>query len=313
MQVSRRKWLGGLAAGMTAGLPGGMPSSAFAPPAPFGIRYVLSSALYGNLPLAQVLPEVAKSGSIGLDIWGKRHATHREEVDAMGINAFANMLTAHKVQLHVSTRYPLGCFGLQPEMPILKQLGGKILVCGNTGGKEPEGKEAKAGVKTFLEKMEPHADKAGELGLVIALENHARQLIHHPDSIRAFAELNQHPALGLSFAPHHLHQHIEQIPGLIRDLGAANLPFIYFQEYGIGSKKTVAKEIELQQLPGRGTLDYVPIIRALKEVQFDGVAEIFMHPTPRGIPMLDSAAAITKEINRSRAYLSDCLAKVNAA
>ena len=45
----------------------------------FKIDYVLSSALYGDLPLVDVIPEVKKSGSVGLDIWGKGHATHREE------------------------------------------------------------------------------------------------------------------------------------------------------------------------------------------------------------------------------------------
>ena len=275
----------------------------------FEIRYVLASALYGNLPLAQVLPEIARSGSIGLDLWGKVHATHREEVDAMGEETFSALLEEHGVKVHVSTRYPLGPFGLQPEMPFLKRLGGKLLVCGTAKPKEPSGAEARAAVKGFLEKMKPHADAAGEHGLVIAVENHANQLLYHPDSLRAFAELNDHPALGVAFAPHHLHEHLDEIPALLRDLGPENLPFIYFQEYGIGSKQEVEKEIELEQLPGRGTLDYVPIVRALREIGFAGVAEIFMHPTPRGVPMLPTARAITEVINESRRHLDGCLAK----
>ncbi|MDC0275358.1 sugar phosphate isomerase/epimerase, partial [Verrucomicrobiales bacterium] len=117
------------------------------------------------------------------------------------------------------------------------------------------------------------------------------------------------PALGLSFAPHHLHNHIDDIPVLIRELGNKNIPFIYFQEHGIGSKKHVEKEIELEQLPGRGTLDYTPIVQALRDIKFDGVAEIFMHPTPRGTPMLETAGAITDEVNKSRKYIGTCLAK----
>ena len=41
------------------------------------------------------------------------------------VDTFAALLEKHKVTLTVSTRYPLGCFGLQPEMPILKQAGRK--------------------------------------------------------------------------------------------------------------------------------------------------------------------------------------------
>lgn len=217
------------------------------------------------------------------------------------------LLARHETKLTVSTRYPLGCFGLQPEMPILKKLGGKVLVCGTTGPKEPSGAEARKATMAFLEKMKPHADAAGEHGLVIAVENHANQFLYHPDAIRYFGELNTHPALGIAFAPHHLHKFPAEIPKLIRELGNKQIPFIYFQEYGIGSKKTVAKEIELQQLPGRGSLDYLPIVQALREIAFTGLAEIFMHPTPRGIPMLPTAREITATINESRAYLSKCL------
>ncbi len=283
-------------------------SSLRAAPPKLTLNYVLSSALYGNIELETVLPEIARTGSVGLDLWGKPHSTQREEVDAMGVDAFADVLRKHDAELVVSSRYPLGCFGLQSEMLVLKELGGKILVCATTKPREPSGAEAKKAVAEFLEKMKPHADAAAEHGLVIALENHANQLLYHPDSIRYFEEFNDHPALGICFAPHHLHLFVEEIPKLIRDLGDGRIPFIYFQEYGIGSKKTVAKEVELEQLPGRGSLDYRPIVAALRDIKFTGVASIFMHPTPRGLPMLPTAGEITKVINESRAYIDDCLA-----
>lgn len=288
------------------------PALAAAAPAPLRLNYLLSSALYGDLKLEQVLPEVAPAGCVGLDLWGKQHATHREEVDAIGVDAFEALLKKHAVQLVCSTRYPLGPFGLQPEMPLLKRLGGKLLVCASKGPKNVSGAEAKAGIREFLEAMKPHADAAAEHGLTIAIENHANALLYTPDSIRYWAELNTHPALGVAFAPHHLHEHVGEMPKLIRELGAKNLPFIYFQEYGIGSKQTVAKEIELQQLPGYGTLDYRPILAALREVGFGGYVEIFMHPTPRGLPMLPTPGEITSAINRSRDHIEGLLREVNA-
>lgn len=277
----------------------------------FEIDYVLASALYGDLPLDVVVPELARAGALGLDLWGKPHGTQREELERMGIGAFAELLRRHGAKLHVSTRYPLGPFRLQEEMPVLEELGGKILVCGATGPKDPVGAAAKEAVRRFLEKMGPHADAAATHGLVIAIENHAGQLLSHPDSIRYFAELNHHRALGVAFAPHHLHKHVEEIPELIAVLGAKNLPFIYFQEHGIGSTQKVAKEVELEQLPGRGKLDYVPILQALREIRFTGVAEIFMHPTPRGVPMLETAGAITDTILESRLHIDQCLAKTH--
>ena len=230
----------------------------------------------------------------------------------MGVEAFEALLKKHGVQLVCSTRYPLGPFGLQPEMPMVKRLGGSLIVSATKGPNDVVGAEAKAGIKAFLEQMKPHADAAGEHGITLAIENHKKALLSSVDSIRYWAEFNTHPALGVAFAPHHLHDAVEEMPKLIRELGAKNLPFIYFQEYGIGSKETVAKEIELQQLPGYGPLDYGPILAAMKAVGFAGYVEIFMHPTPRGLPILPTAGEITKVVNKSRDYIEGLLKGVNA-
>jgi sugar phosphate isomerase/epimerase len=305
--MNRRQSLKTIAAGFAAAA---APSIAAPAPASFRFSYVLASALYGDMKLASILPEVAKTGSAGLDIWGKQHGTQREEIDVMGIDAAAEAFAAAQVKVLVSTRYPLGPFGLQPEMPVLQRFGGKVIVTGSSGPKEVPPGELQSLMKGFLEKMKPHADAAAEHGQVIAVENHSSQLLYSPDSIEAFADLNTHPALGVAFAPHHLHDAIDQIPALIRALGSRNLPFFYFQEYGIGAKQTVAKEVELEQLPGRGKLDYTPIVAALREIGFTGYAEIFMHPTPRGVPILPTAAEITDAVNESRDYIEKCLSRL---
>jgi len=275
-----------------------------------GMRMLLASALYGDMALADILPEVAAAGCVGLDLWGAPHGTQREEVDEMGEEAFGELLAEHGVQLVCSTRYPLGPFGLGPEMPFLKKLGGELLVCASGGAPRQDSGEARAGIEDFLEEMAPHADEAGEHGLVIAIENHSNALLSTPDSIRHWAELNRHPALGVAFAPHHLHGAVDEMPGLIRELGAGNLPFVYLQEFGIGSKEAVAKEIELEQMPGRGSLDYGPILAALVEVGFRGYAVPFMHPTPRGVPVLGTAGEITGLVRGSREHIERCLTEL---
>ncbi len=306
MKTTRRHFLSLMAGSAATAIP------VRAAAAPLKLKYLLASALYGDMKLEQVVPEVRPAGCAGLDIWGRRHGTHREELDEIGVEAFAALLEKHDARLLCSTRYPLGPFGLQPEFPVLKKLGGEMIVCGSAGPKNVTGAEAKKGIREFLEKMKPHADAAAEQGITLAIENHANALLASPDSIRYWAEFNTHPALGVAFAPHHLNDHIEDMPKLIRELGAKNLPFIYFQEHGIGSKQTVAKEIELQQLPGYGTLDYQPILQAMRDIHFNGYVEIFMHPTPRGIPMLPTPGEITAVINKSRDHIETLLEEVNA-
>jgi sugar phosphate isomerase/epimerase len=77
----------------------------------------------------------------------------------------------------------------------------------------------------------------------------------------------------------------------------------------MGCHKKLPKEQELLQLPGRGKLDFVPIVSALKKINYRGLTEVFMHPVPRGIPILQTAAQVTAEINRSRLYLETCMTK----
>lgn len=278
---------------------------------PFRLRYVLSSALYGDLPLDEVLAQVKPSGAEAIDIWRQVHATHREQIEAMGDEAFQKRLETHQVPLAVSTCYPLGPFRQDEEMHWVKKNGGYMTVCGSgkMGDPDPSGAEAKRQVKAFFEALKPHYELAESLGLTMAIENHKNAMLSTPDSIRYFVDLNPSKAVGLALAPHHLHDAVEEIPQLIRHCGRENLPFVYFQEYHPSSKEQMPKEEELKQLPGFGSLDYVPILAALKEIRFAGLAEIFMHPTPRGVPMLPTAGAITEKILESRRYLDTCLAK----
>jgi sugar phosphate isomerase/epimerase len=276
----------------------------------FELQYVLSSAMYGKMRLKQIISETEKTGAKHIDIWRLPHGDQREQITKLGADTFAQMLKAENIKLGVSTCYPLGPFGLGNEMKFVNKLGGRIVLCGSTGPREPKGQEAKQGVKTFLEKMKPHVAKAQELGLTIAIENHDRQLLYHPDALRYFAELNRSKHLGIAFAPHHLHKWVDDIPKLIRDLGARNIPFVYGQEHSEGIRKKVSKKIEMQQMPGFGSLDYKPILSALKDVNFKGFFEIFMHPVPRGIPILPTVKEVTAAINKSRSYLNKCLMEI---
>ena len=297
--MNRRIFLQSLAAAAAA--------PAFAAAEPFRLRYVLSSALYGEMPLDVILPEVAKAGCEAIDIWCKVHGNQREQITEMGDDAFAALMKKHGVKLGLSTRYPLGPLKLQDEMAWVKKFGGKMVLSGSTGPKDPEGDAAKEAVKKFLEDMKPHVAKAEELGITIAIENHIGQAIYHPDSLRYFAEFNRSANLGIAFAPHHLFRWADEIPKLIRDLGAKQIPFMYFQEHSEGMMKKTSKEIEMQQLPGLGTLDYRLIVKALRDIGYTGCVEIFMHPTPRGIPILPTAAEITAAINKSREYVEKCI------
>jgi sugar phosphate isomerase/epimerase len=272
------------------------------------LNYMLASSMYGNLPLAEILPEVKKTGAAGIELWPMKHGTQREELDQIGVEKFAAMLKAHDISFGGSTRYDLGPFKLTDEIKLVKQLGGSFIVTGGAGDwKDISSDQLKSNVKQFVEKMKPHAAIAAENGVVIAIENHINNLIDTPDSLRWLSDdIRAIPGIGIALAPYHLPQDSALLVDLIKHIGA-KMTLFYAWEHGLGCMKAMPKEEELQQMPGRGKLDWKPLLTALKEINFTGPTEIFMHPTPRGIPILPTAAETTAEIIRAKQHLNSLI------
>ena len=271
---------------------------------PFELNYILASCMYGTLPLAEIVPEVKKIGSERIDIWPRVHGNQREQVESMGNAAFADLLATHGVGLGVSTRFDLGPFGLTEEMAFAQEFGASLIVTGSEGPKDLTGEELRAAVADFAEALKPHITAAEKHGITISIENHSSALIESPDSMRWLIEFTDSLHLGIALAPYHLPDDAALVAQLIEDLGQG-LALFYAWQHGMGCHEKLPKEQELMQMPGRGTLNFAPILSALKKIDYAGWTEIFMHPVPRGIPILDTAADVTDEINHARHYLDE--------
>ena len=271
---------------------------------PFELNYILASCMYGTLPLAEIVPQVKKSGSDHIDIWPRVHGDQREQVESMGAEAFAELLATHGVGLGISTRFDLGPFGLEEEMAFAQEFGASLIVTGSEGPKDLAGEELRAAVTDFAEALKPHIAAAEKYGITISIENHSSALIESPDSMRWLIEFTDSPHLGIALAPYHLPDDAELVAQLIEDLGPG-LALFYAWQHGMGCHEKLPKEQELMQMPGRGALDFGPILSALKKINYAGWTEIFMHPVPRGIPILDTASDVTDEINHARHYLDE--------
>jgi sugar phosphate isomerase/epimerase len=275
----------------------------------FKFRYIVGSSMYGYTDVAEIMPEVPKAGATALDIWPKVHGNQREQLDELGEEKFAALLKQHDISLGCITQYALGPFGIQAEMRLAKRFGCPTIVCGGKGPVGLTGAELKAAVGTFVEQMKPHLAVAEETGVTIAIENHGNNLIDSPDSLKWLVELRSSERLAVALAPYHLPQDETLIGDLIRTLGDGIVMF-YAWQHGMGCHEKLPKEQELLQMPGRGDLDFVPLVAALRDINYRGWTEIFMHPVPRGVPILDSTPAVTAEINRSREYLAQCVQKI---
>jgi sugar phosphate isomerase/epimerase len=301
---TRRDFLGAVAAASSAATLAPLTLKAAA--AKWQPRYIIGSSMYGYKSLAEILPEVRKAGSTAIDIWPKSHGNQREQLQEMGEEAFTAMLTKHKLTLGCITQYKLGPFGIQDEMRLAKRLGCTTIVCGAKGPHGLKGKELKAAVGLFMEQMKPHLAVAEETGVTIAIENHGRSLIESPDSMKFLNDLRPSRNLSIALAPYHLPQDEKLIAQLIRDLDGC-LEMFYAWQHGNGCHMKQPKEKELLQMPGRGSLNFRPLFAALSEIKYDRWTEIFMHPFPRGIPILETVTQVTNEINRARTYVDHCL------
>lgn len=269
----------------------------------FKANYILASCMYGYTKLEEILPEVRKVGAQAIDIWPKVHGDQREQLAAMGEAKFKELLAKHKTKLGCITQYKLGPFGLKDEMRLAQRLGCRLIVAGGRGPRGLKGAELKAAVKKFAEQMKPHLEVADETHVTIAIENHGNNLIESPDSMKWLVEFAGQN-LGIALAPYHLPQDEKLLANLIRDLGK-RISMFYAWQHGMGCSKKLPKAQELLQMPGRGELNFQPLLEALEETQYAGWTEIFMHPVPRGIPILPSTEKVTAEINRSREYLNN--------
>ncbi len=274
----------------------------------FDLRYILSSCMYGYTKLSKIVPEVKKTVAKAIDIWPKVHGNQREQLQEMGEEKFADLLQKHGISLGCLTQYKLGPFGLQKEMRLAKRLGCHTIVTGGRGPRGLKGAKLKDAVQDFLNKMKPHLKVAEATGVTIAIENHSNNLIQLPDAMKWLIELRPSKHLAIAFAPYHLPQDTKLLSKLIRDLGDG-IEMFYAWEHGMGCMKKLPKNQELMQMPGRGKLDFAPLMQALKQIKYQGWTSIFMHPVPRGIPILKTTSQVTEEINRARHYLASTLKK----
>lgn len=276
------------------------------------LEYIVASSMYGKLPLADVLAQVPKTDSNLIDIWPHVHANHREQIEEMGHEKFMALLAENNVRLGMLTHYDLGPFKLRKEMEVGRKFAGKgqrlVIICGSSGPKNLEGAELKKAVAVFVEKLKPELEVAAKHDVEIGIENHANALIASPDSLRYFADATTDmPHVGIAFAPYHLPQDAEFLGELLTEVGHKVNHYYAWQHHHYTSDP---KENEIDQMPGRGPLDFTPMLRALAKVNYAGWTSAFMHPTPRGIPILPKIEEVTSEINRAQDYLENCAEKI---
>ena len=263
-----------------------------APSSVWPMKLAFSSVMLAELPIEEVCAYAAKHGFEGIDIWCPFDTcTHLADVvTRLGPDGLKTLLAKHKLSLASFTAYTTKkeAAGYPAYADFIGSFGGGVVVRGSEYTQvTPENLNTK--MRAFFETLKPQIDKAAETKARLAIENHHSALLSSPDSFKAFVDLNPAPQhVGLAVAPYHLQNLKAKVEDVIRTAGSQLLFFYAWQSAG-----------GMNQLPGHGPADFVPWIKALAEIRYQGFVNPFMHghPTPE---------ALSEGLNKACAYLKDC-------
>lgn len=272
----------------------------------FRFRYLLGSSLYGYASIESILREASKLQCTAIDLWPRVHGDQREQLDTMGEDAFRKLLDQHQTKLGCITQYKLGPFGLAEEFRLAQRLGCKTIVTGAKGPSKLQGTALRNAIGDFIEQLKPHVALAEECGVVLAIENHANNLMESEDSLRIFAELATSKNLAIAFAPYHLPQDSVRLAKLLEEV-LPKVDVFYAWQHGNGSMTKQPREEEWLQLPGFGPLDFKPMVEVLRRGDYRGWTELFMHPYPRGLAIHESVEKSTEVLMKSKQYLESLI------
>ena len=282
--ISRRRFVAGVSAGGLAAWAAARLSAADQP-AEWTMRLSCSTIAFTRLPIEAAVARIAALGFEAVDVWSA-HAgcPHLDDVAArLGAAGLMELLAKHKLKLYSFSVY---AGGYKKYAELLGQCGGCVAVRGSAGPCDP--KDLTARMKQFLESLKPELELAEKHNARLAIENHGHALLDSLDSIKALADLNQSPRVGIALAPYHLQAQKVSVEEAIAAAGKQLLYFYAWQNApGVG------------QLPGHGPADCKPWLAALARSGYGGYVNPFLHHEPEPE---ETARALAKSCE----YLKQC-------
>lgn len=180
---------------------------------------------------------------------------------------------------------------------VANRLGIPIVAIGS-GGKSGDKEEGEKALE-FIRKLAEHAES---WNITLAVKPHVGASVYNVEtSLRLMKEVDS-PSVGINFDPSHLYRAGDNIPEAALTLGA-NIVHSHFRDCPHRKQHPGLPE---QQIPGRGEIDILATLRALKDVDYRGVIDVevigaFTYPLSRQM-------AIAAE---ARGYLNRCLQELN--
>ena len=272
--------------------------------APWRMRLSASSVLFNTLPVEQACARIADAGYEAVDYWqGERFKTnHLEEALArLGPDGLARLLVDHRLRLCSFTCFFIGIDRYADMLGAAGRGDGAFIresryygtAPNNSGGatRPTDLADLRRQMRDLVESLKPQLALAGKHNFRVAIENHSNAILNSVDSFKVFLDLATHPRLWIALAPYHLQRDRIPVEDVIALAGHRTLFFYAWQN-----------EPGNNQLPGVGSTDFTPWIRALAKVNYRGYVNPFMHDNRHEIAPDQMSPAIV----RARRYLEQC-------
>ncbi|MYB76796.1 MAG: sugar phosphate isomerase/epimerase [Chloroflexi bacterium] len=231
--------------------------------------YFASSVAFAERSFSEACAALREVGCAEVDIWSVLNwCAHLPPEDTKpDLEAVKRALDEHQLSCRAISAYGKDT---QPmilaRLEHLAALGGKVLVRGSG----PEDMT----VAEFADSFMPYVRRAEELGVQIGIENHRGSVINSITSMRELLARVESPALGIAFAPIHVHMAKEDIPEAIHAV-AGRIALCYAWDWGPSADKFWKDPQE--QVPGTGVIDFHAMFGALRDVGYDDPLCIFAH------------------------------------
>ena len=232
-------------------------------------EYFASSVAFGERPFAEACAALRQVGCTEVDIWSVAnwcdHIPPTElSPDLADVKRALsnNQLTCRAISAYGKDSDEM----LLARLEHLAELGGKALVRGSA----PD----EVTVKEFAESFMPFVRRAEELGVQIAIENHRGHVINTIASMRELLTRVESPALGIAFAPIHVHMAQENIAEAIHAVGD-RIGLFYAWDWGPTADENWRDPQE--QVPGTGVIDFHAMFRALTDIGYQDPLCLFAH------------------------------------
>ena len=231
--------------------------------------YFASSVAFGEQPFPQACAALRALGVNEVDIWSVANwCDHLPPSDPdPDLAAVKRALDEHALSCRAISAYGKDSDAmLLARLEHLAELGGKALVRGSG----PEDMT----VKDFADGFLPFVRRAEELGVQICIENHRGSVINSIASMRELLARIESPALGIAFAPIHVHMAKEDIPEAIHAV-ADRIGLFYAWDWGPSADQNWKDPQE--QVPGTGVIDFHAMFRALHDIGYQDPLCLFAH------------------------------------